>query len=86
MSAIQLFLARAEVLALAPVSAAEQLDRAAADQAIRSTLHRHGGLRSCAAALAQEFGEHPELAAERMTWARRTIAALYPSSTRACPA
>ena len=78
-----LFRTRAEILALSPVSAADRLDRAAADQAIRRTVRRHGGIRRCAAALAYEFGEHPELACQRMSWARQVIAALYrPAAAR----
>ena len=35
---------------------------------------RRFGLRGCAAQVAQEFGEHPELAAARMRWALRVVA------------
>jgi hypothetical protein len=77
-----LFLSRAEILALAPISATDPLDRATADQAIRHTVRRHGGVRHCAAALAYEFGEHPEIICKRMSWAREVVANLYPSSAR----
>jgi hypothetical protein len=79
MSETQLFQARVEILALAPVSVAERLDRAAADQTIRWTVRRHGGVTRCAAALAYEFGEHPELVRGKVNWARQVVAALYPA-------
>ena len=77
MSGTILDLARTRALALSTVSAREPLDRAATDEAIRRTLRRHGGVRGCAAALAQQYGEHPELAAPRMRWASQRVAALY---------
>ncbi|MBG0833285.1 hypothetical protein HS041_36910 [Planomonospora sp. ID67723] len=68
---------RAEALALAPVSAAVLLDRQAAESAIRQAIAQHGGEAGCVAALAQEFGEHPELVCERMRWASSVIGLLY---------
>jgi hypothetical protein len=76
MSRERLFLARAEALAISGVSMAE-LDRAAADAAIRATVRALGGVRNCVAAFAYEFGEHPETASERMRRARRAVADLY---------
>jgi hypothetical protein len=32
---------------------------------------RRFGIRGCAGRMAQEFGDHPELALERMRWVRR---------------
>ena len=76
MSPEQLFLVRAEALTMSGVSMAA-LDRAAADAAIRTTVRTLGGARSCGAAFAQEFGEHPDITAERMRGARRVVANLY---------
>jgi hypothetical protein len=76
MSREQLFLARAEALAMSGVSMAA-LDRAAADAAIRMTVRGLGGVRNCVAAFAHEFGEHPDITAERMRGARRVVADLY---------
>ena len=76
MSREQLFLVRAEALTMSGVSMAA-LDRAAADAAIRMTVRALGGVRNCAAAFAHEFGEHPDLTAERMRGARRAVAHLY---------
>ena len=35
---------------------------------------RHFGIRGCVCRMAQEFGDHPEAAAERMRWVRRLAA------------
>jgi hypothetical protein len=40
--------------------------------AIRATV-RQFGIRGCAGLMAQEFGDHPEAAAERMRWARQLL-------------
>jgi len=34
---------------------------------------RQFGVRGCAARMAQEFGDHPDAAAERMRWVRRLV-------------
>ena len=72
----QLLLVRAEALAMSGVSLAA-LDRAAAEATIWSTVRALGGVRKCVAAFAYEFGEHPDLTAERMRGARRLVAHLY---------
>jgi hypothetical protein len=77
MSGSILDLARTRALALSTVSAHQPLDRAATEEVIRRTMRRHGGVRGCAAALAQQYGEHPELAAPRMRWASQQVSALY---------
>jgi hypothetical protein len=41
--------------------------------AITSAIQRFGS-RGCAERMAQEFGDHPHVAAERMRWARRVAA------------
>jgi hypothetical protein len=76
MSREQLFLVRAEVLTMSGVSIAA-LDRAAADAAIRTKVRELGGVRNCVAEFAHEFGEHPDITAERMRGARRVVARLY---------
>jgi hypothetical protein len=72
----QLFLVRAEVLTMSGVSMAA-LDRRAADAVIGTTVRALGGVRNCVAAFAQEFGEHPDITAERMRGARLVVAHLY---------
>jgi hypothetical protein len=44
----------------------------AVSEAIRHTV-RQFGTRGCAIRMAQEFGDHPEAAAERMRWVRQVI-------------
>jgi hypothetical protein len=34
---------------------------------------RQFGIRGCAGQMAQEFGDHPEAAVDRMRWARRLV-------------
>jgi len=78
-------IARTRALALSTVSAHQPLDRAATEEVIRRTMRSHGGVRGCAAAIAQQYGEHPELAAPRMRWASQRVAALYqPASPPRC--
>ena len=37
--------------------------------AIAASLRIHGGVTGCAAAVAAEYGEHPDVAVARMRWA-----------------
>jgi hypothetical protein len=41
-------------------------------EAIRRTVRRFGR-RGCAGRMAQEFGDHPETAVERMNWVRQLV-------------
>ena len=41
-------------------------------ETIRATV-RQFGIRGCAGLMAQEFGDHPEAAAERMRWVRQLL-------------
>ena len=55
-------------------------DRPAADEvrrAVTGTLRRLGS-RGCAAQVAGEFGDHPETAVPRMTWALAMVRGAYP--------
>ena len=45
-------------------------------RAVATTLRRLG-LRGCEAGVAAEFGEHPEVAAPRMTWALDAVRDAY---------
>jgi len=56
-------------------SALQRSDTPAPDvvaEAITRTV-RQFGTRGCACRMAQEFGDHPEAAAERMRWVRQLI-------------
>ena len=58
----------------------DQIRRAAA-----VTLQRLG-VRGCAAQVASEFGDHPDTAVARMSWALATITTVYPApSTTPAP-
>ena len=46
--------------------------------AVATTLQRIG-VRSCAAQVAGEFGDHPDSAVARMSWALATINTVYPA-------
>ncbi|HEV8175248.1 MAG TPA: hypothetical protein VGP91_16540 [Actinoplanes sp.] len=47
-------------------------------RAVAMTLRRLG-IHGCAGQLAGEFGDHPDTAAARMTWALAMIRAVYPA-------
>jgi hypothetical protein len=47
-------------------------------RAVATTLQRLG-IRGCAAQVAGEFGDHPDTAAARMSWALTTVTAVYPA-------
>ncbi len=46
--------------------------------AVSTTLRRLGA-RGCAAQVAGEFGDHPDTAVARMSWALATIRTVYPA-------
>ena len=51
-------------------------------ETIRATV-RQFGISGCAGLMAQEFGDHPEAAAERMRWFRQLLSdASAPSQTK----
>jgi hypothetical protein len=45
-------------------------------KAIAAVVRTHGS-RGCAGLVAQEFGDHPETAAERMCWARAVVVDVF---------
>lgn len=67
---LDLTVARANILFASTLSAALPHDRAVLDAVIAYTVRHEGGVRACAAVVAQEFGDHPETAQARMLWAR----------------
>ena len=50
-------------------------------RAVATTLRRLG-VRGCAAQVAGEFGDHPDTAVARMSWALATIQTVYPAPPR----
>jgi hypothetical protein len=61
------------------VSSLQSSDRPSPDQVRRAVTAalRQLGINGCAAQLAGEFGDHPDTAAARMTWALVTIRDTY---------
>jgi hypothetical protein len=51
----------------------------AVDQAVRRTVRRFG-VRGCQGRMAQEFGDHPEAAMDRMRWVRELVREVQVSS------
>jgi hypothetical protein len=49
-------------------------------RAVATTLRRLG-IRGCAAQMAGEFGDHPDTAVARMSWALATINTVYPATS-----
>jgi hypothetical protein len=64
-------LVRAEALFASTLQSSELPTADQVRGAVSATLRRLGA-NGCAALLAGEFGEHPDTAAARMTWALRT--------------
>jgi hypothetical protein len=66
------------------VSGLQRSDAPAADavaEVIRRTV-REFGIRGCASRMAQEFGDHPETACDRMRWVRQIVGEV---PGRSCP-
>jgi hypothetical protein len=50
-----------------------------------ATAVRRLGIAGCAAEMARAFGDHPDTAAARMSWARATIRTVYPPRQATIP-
>jgi hypothetical protein len=70
--------ARAEALFVTDLQRSECPTPDEIRAAVSRAMRRHGGVESCAALVALEFGEHPECAVARMQWARQAILLAYP--------
>jgi hypothetical protein len=68
--------ARCEALFASTVQRSAFPSRAEMLEAITQAV-RLLGCRGCAAYMAQEFGDHPEAAVRRMSWAREQVGRLY---------
>jgi hypothetical protein len=68
--------ARAEALFVSNVPGSDAMTADTVRDAIRHSVRKHG-TRGCAALVAHEFGEHPECAVDRMTWALATVQVTY---------
>jgi hypothetical protein len=67
----------AEALFVSDLQPSEHAGVPAIQDAITATLLRHGS-DGCAATVATEFGDHPDAAVSRMTWARAEVARIAP--------
>jgi hypothetical protein len=68
---------RAEALFASSIQSSDQPTGVEVRGAVATTLRKFG-IRGCAAAVAGEYGEHPDTACARMTWALATVRASYP--------
>lgn len=69
---------RAEALFLSSLQSSQSPGGDEVRAAVTGTLRRLG-TRTCAALVAEEFGDHPDLAAPRMSWALAMVRAAYPA-------
>ena len=66
--------ARADALFVSALQRSQEPSATQVRQAIAGAI-REFGARGCAARVAQAYGEHPEIAAPRMRWARAVVQA-----------
>jgi len=76
MSQLSLNIARCEALFASTLQPCDDTDPDGVRTGILRAL-RAFGVRGCAARVAEEFGDHPDLAVPRMQWARGVVARLY---------
>jgi hypothetical protein len=67
---------RAEALFVSDVQRADRFDTKCIRRAVMRSVRRHGP-RGCAELVAHEYGEHPETAVSRMSWALNAVRATY---------
>ena len=70
MNHLSISAARTDALFVSALQRSDEPSAGQIRQSVAVAVHQFGS-RGCAARVAQEFGEHPELAAERMRWAGR---------------
>ncbi len=77
MSATMLTVARTDALFVSPLPTGSHPGRDEVATVVRAMIRSYHGSRGCAAEVAARYGEVPEYAARRMTWARRVIATAF---------
>jgi hypothetical protein len=83
-SQLSISAARADALFVSSLQRSDDPGAAEVREAVTTSV-RTFGFRGCAGRVAQEFGEHPDLAVARMRWARDLVAATFPGpGLRAC--
>ena len=70
-----------EALFVSDVQPSDAPTRDVVQQAITQTIIRYG-TDGCAATVAAEFGDHPDIAVSRMLWVRRVVQTSYPRLDR----
>jgi len=70
---------RADALFVSALQRSEEPSTGQVRQAVATAIRTFGG-RGCAERVAQEFGDHPEVAVARMRWASRTADEAFGSS------
>jgi hypothetical protein len=76
--------ARCAALFASGLQRSEALTRDAVDEAVSRAV-RQFGVRGCAGRMAQEFGDHPEAAMDRMRWIRQLVREVPDRSAPAMP-
>jgi hypothetical protein len=74
---------RADALFASALQRSDEPTAEQVDEAIAVAVNAFG-TRGCAARVAQAYGEHPEIAVERMRWARATVLGAFEGAS--CPA
>jgi hypothetical protein len=74
--------ARAEALFVSLVQRSDPYSEVVVRDAIRQCVRRHGS-RGCAALVAHEYGEHPDVAVGRMSWALDTVHEAFAAAAEA---
>ena len=70
--------ARADALFASPLQRSDEPSAEQVRRAVAGTV-REFGSRACAERVAQEFGDHPEMAVARMRWALRVTSTAFAS-------
>jgi hypothetical protein len=70
---------RAEALFVSDLQSSDLPGTDDVRRAVAGTL-RQFRIQGCAARVASEFGDHPDMAVRRMAWALATIRSVYPSN------
>ena len=81
MSRINVTAVRCEALFVSALQPSDAPSAPRVREEIRRTV-RDLGSRGCAARVAQEFGDHPEVAIQRMRWAREAVERAFLSRSR----
>lgn len=84
MNYLSISAARASALFVSPLQPSDDPSAGQIRRSVAAAVHQFGS-RGCAGRVAQEFGEHPDLAAERMRWARQAVDMVFGAPGRREP-